>query len=49
LNLVLGMESQFETDYRFEIISDASLLPHEEKPNEVCELMTGFLVNGVNG
>ncbi len=49
LNLAIGMESQFETDYRFEIISDASLLPHEEKPNEVCELMTGFLLNGVKG
>ena len=46
LNLALGMESQFETGYRFETIRDASLLPHEEKPDEVCDLMMGFLSNG---
>ncbi len=49
LNLALGMESRFETDYRFEAIRDASLLPHEEKPNDVCDLMMGFLLNGANG
>jgi pimeloyl-ACP methyl ester carboxylesterase len=49
VNHALGMGSQFETDYRFEAIRDASLLPHEEKPNDVCDLMMGFLLNGANG
>ena len=48
LKLALAMESQFETGYRFETIRDASLLPHEEKPDEICDLMAGFLLNDVN-
>lgn len=49
LKLALGMESQFETDYRFEAIRGASLPPLEEKPTEVFDLMTGFLLNGATG
>lgn len=48
LDLALGMASQFETYHRFQTVRDASLLPHEEKPMEVCDLMTGFLLNDVN-
>jgi hypothetical protein len=43
------MGNQFASDYRSEIISDASLLPHEEKPTEVCNLMMGFLLNDATG
>jgi haloalkane dehalogenase len=43
LHLAIEMIKQFNTNVQFEIIKDTSLLPHEERPNSVINLMIEFL------
>ena len=42
LKLAIEMKNQFGSICQFHVIKNASLLPHEEKPEQVCDLITGF-------
>ncbi|HEX5153548.1 MAG TPA: alpha/beta hydrolase [Parafilimonas sp.] len=43
--LALKMRNQFNANCKFYTVKDASLLPHEESPEEVCNTMIAFLSN----
>ena len=45
LKLANEMKNQFSSTCHLKIISNTSLLPHEEKPNEVCDYTINFLSN----
>lgn len=44
LKLALEMKNQFTSNCQFHILKNASLLPHEEKPKEICDLIINFLL-----
>ena len=44
LELALEMKNQFVSNGYFHTIKNASLLPHEEQPDEVCRVITDFLL-----
>lgn len=43
LQLAIEMKEQFNTNLQFKIIKDTSLLPHEENPRSISNLVTDFL------
>lgn len=45
LKLANDMKNQFVPACGIKIVNDASLLPHEEKPKEVCDSILHFLSN----
>lgn len=44
LERAIEMKNQFSSKCYFHTIKNSSLLPHEEKPGEVCRLITDFLL-----
>lgn len=44
MSLALEMKNQFASNCYFHTIPNASLLPHEEKPEEVCNIIVDFLI-----
>src|SRR5690606_23250976 len=45
MSLALEMKNQFASTCYLHTIPNASLLPHEEKPEEVCKVISDFLFN----